>query len=120
MMTGFTKRTVLFAALSFAIWGCDADPSSPTSATRDLRATAANRTTSVGVADTDGKVWRQLVETTGLSWTQVSEVCPLDGATPCSGIVGGRDLRGWIWGTAEQVTNLLGHYEPAILTSPTV
>ena len=119
-MTGFTKRTVLFAALSFASWGCNGDPSSPKPATRDLRATVANRTASVGVDDGDGKVWRQLVETTGLSWTQVAEVCALDGATPCNGIVGGRDLRGWIWGTADQVTMLLAHYEPAILTSSTV
>jgi len=72
------------------------------------------------VNDGDGKAWRQLTETIGLSWTQVAQVCPRDGATPCSGIVGGRDLRGWIWGTSEQVTTLLARYEPAILTSPIV
>jgi len=87
---------------------------------RDARASVASLTTSVGVDDGNAKVWRQLVETTALSWTDVARVCPRDGVTPCDGVVGGRDLRGWIWGTADQVTTLLAHYEPAILDSPTV
>lgn len=71
-----------------------------------------------GVNDQHGREWRQLVETTGLTAAQVATVCPTDGATPCSGIVGGRDLTGWIWGTAPQVTLLLSYYTPDILTNP--
>jgi hypothetical protein len=36
----------------------------------------------------NGMEWRQLYETTGLSWDQVAQICPRDGATPCSGSIG--------------------------------
>jgi hypothetical protein len=63
----------------------------------------------------DGKQWRQLYETTGLTWNQVAQLCPRDGATACAG-----SLSGWTWATDAQVVELLGHYAPAILTaSPT-
>ena len=42
----------------------------------------------------DGRQWRELYETTGLSWSDVASVCPTDGQTPCSGTVGGRNLSG--------------------------
>ena len=74
---------------------------------------------SPGVNDSHGKVWRQLTETTGVSWNQLSQVCPRDGLTPCSGLAGGRDLTGWVWATGPQVTQLFGYYEPAVLASPT-
>lgn len=69
--------------------------------------------------DNSGKDWRQLTETTGLTWNQVATVCPRDGVTPCTGSVGGRNLTGWVWATREQVLNLFGTYSPDILTSPT-
>ena len=69
--------------------------------------------------DNRGRDWRQLIETTGLTWTQVATVCPRDGVTPCTGSVGGRDLTGWVWATREQVLDLFGIYVPDILTSPT-
>jgi hypothetical protein len=116
-MTFSTRRFVALAAVSFVVSGCDSPPSAPLPR---IDASATHSSRSLNVSDGEGKVWRQLIETTGLSWTQVAEVCPQDGATPCTGIVGGRDLRGWIWGTSEQVTTLLAHYEPGILTSPTV
>jgi hypothetical protein len=69
------------------------------------------------VDDGNGKEWRQLYETTGLSWSQVAQVCPRDGITPCSGSVGARVLTGWVWATAAQVVELMGKFEPAILTA---
>jgi hypothetical protein len=65
----------------------------------------------------DGKRWRQVTQTTGLTWSQVAAVCPRDGASRCTGVAGGRDLEGWIWATDRQVVELMGHYEPAILTA---
>jgi hypothetical protein len=72
-----------------------------------------------GVNDGHGKEWRQLTETTLVSWNQVAQVCPRDGVSACSGVAGTRDLTGWVWATKEQVIELFSYYEPAILTSPT-
>jgi hypothetical protein len=66
------------------------------------------------VEDGQGREWRQLYTTTGLSWDQVASVCPRDGETPCSGSVGGKDLSGWVWGTEAQVMDLLSEYAPAL------
>jgi Ca2+-binding RTX toxin-like protein len=65
----------------------------------------------------DGKRWRQLTETTGLTWNQAAAVCPRDGMSRCSGVTGGRDLTGWVWATDAQVIELMGNYEPAILSA---
>jgi len=47
------------------------------------------------VNDNNGKEWRQLTETVGLSWNQVGQACPQrDGISPCTGIAGGVDLTG--------------------------
>src|SRR5262245_54246494 len=70
-----------------------------------------------GFNDGHGKEWRQLTETTGLSWDQVAQVCPRDGATPGVGIVGGRDLTGWVWATESQVIDLFSYFEDDILTN---
>ena len=67
--------------------------------------------------DGNGKRWRQLTETVGMTPAQVAAFCPRDGETRCSGSVGTRDLTGWIWATADQVKALMGLYEPAILTA---
>jgi hemolysin type calcium-binding protein len=69
------------------------------------------------VDDGNGTEWRQLYETTGLSWNQVAGICPRDGATPCSGSIGTKVLTGWVWATDAQVVELMGIYEPAILTA---
>ena len=70
----------------------------------------------------NGKEWRQLYETTGLSWNQVAAICPRDGNTPCSGSIGTKVLTGWIWATDDQMVELMGAFEPAILSAepPTV
>jgi RTX calcium-binding nonapeptide repeat (4 copies) len=65
----------------------------------------------------DGKRWRSPADTTGLTAAQVAEVCPRDGVTRCAGSIGARNLTGWIWASAAQVRDLMGHYEPAILTA---
>ncbi len=70
--------------------------------------------------DGHGREWRQLPTTTGLSWNQVATVCATDGATPCAGSVGGRDLSGWTWATQDQVRQLMGYFEPAIVASPCI
>jgi Ca2+-binding RTX toxin-like protein len=70
----------------------------------------------------NGTEWRQLYETTLLSWNQVAQVCPRDGATPCSGSIGTKDLTGWVWATDAQLIALMGAFEPDMLTAdpPTV
>jgi hypothetical protein len=67
--------------------------------------------------DDDGKQWRQLYETMPANWSQIAQVCPRDGVTPCSGSIGSKVLTGWVWATADQVVQLMGAYEPAVLTS---
>jgi hypothetical protein len=72
--------------------------------------------------DGNGREWRQLYETTGLTWAQVARICPRDGETPCSGSVGGKVLTGWVWATQDQVIDFMGQYAPELLTAepPTV
>ncbi len=65
----------------------------------------------------DGRQWRELYETTGLSWSQVASVCPTDGQTPCTGSVGGKDLTGWTWATSDQVLGLMDDYAPGLATA---
>ena len=64
-----------------------------------------------------GREWRELFETTGLSWSEVASVCPTDGATVCSGTVRGRNLTGWTWATADQTRDLLDDYAPGLTTA---
>jgi Ca2+-binding RTX toxin-like protein len=70
----------------------------------------------------DGTEWRQLYETTSVSWNQVAAICPRDGVTPCSGSIGPKVFTGWVWATDAQVVALMGAFEPDILTAdpPTV
>jgi len=72
------------------------------------------------VDDGRGKVWRQLTDTTGVSWNDIAQVCPRDGMSACSGAAGGRDLAGWVWATDSEVIELFSNYTPDILTSPAV
>jgi Ca2+-binding RTX toxin-like protein len=68
----------------------------------------------------DGKRWRQVTETAGMTWSQVAAVCPRDGESRCSGSVGSRSLTGWIWATGEQVRALMAHYDPGMLEATSV
>ncbi|MEY2420501.1 MAG: hypothetical protein QOI95_568 [Acidimicrobiaceae bacterium] len=83
--------------------------------TSGLAAEAAPTTT--GLTDTHAREWRQVFDTTGLSWNQVATVCPTDGVTPCSGNVGGRTLTGWVWATDAQVLEFMSDYAPDLATA---
>jgi hypothetical protein len=61
----------------------------------------------VAYVDSQGREWRQLDSTTGKSWYEVAEMCPVDGATPCTGMINNQDITGWVWATREQVEELL-------------
>ena len=63
----------------------------------------------------DGKRWRALTETTGVTAAQLAAVCPRDGESRCSGTAGNRNVSGWIWATSDQVLALMGYYEPRLL-----
>ncbi len=75
---------------------------------------------STAAPTSDGRQWRELYETTGLSWSQVASVCPTDGQSPCSGTVGGRNLSGWTWATAGQVRDLMDDYAPGLASADVV
>jgi len=53
--------------------------------------------------------WLQPVDFANHSWTAISTVC--DSATGvCSGILGGKDLTGWIWASVDDVNTLFNYY----------
>ena len=52
-----------------------------------------------GALPPDGKRWRALTETTGVTAAQLAAVCPRDGESRCSGTAGNRNVSGWIWAT---------------------
>ncbi len=74
----------------------------------------------MALTDTHGREWRQLNETTNVSWNQAAAACPQNGVTACTGTAGGKNLDGWVWATDAQVLELLREYEPTLATtSPT-
>jgi hypothetical protein len=82
-----------------------------------LAATPAGAVPPYPTEDSYGRQWRQIYETTGLTWSQVAAICPQDGETPCEGSIGPRVFTGWIWGTAEQVVEFMGDWAPDILVA---
>jgi len=60
--------------------------------------------------DGHGKVWRQVTETTNLSWSDLATVCPLDAATACSGSVKGVNMTGWVFASIDQVGDLFSYF----------
>lgn len=74
----------------------------------------------VDYVDAYGREWRRLTDTTGRTWDQIDALCPNDGATPCSGSLGGADLGGWVWATQQQVKELLAQFAPEIAQLPAV
>ena len=71
-----------------------------------------------GFNDGNGKEWMQLPGTVALTWNQVAQACPQDGASACAGSVDGLNLKDWVWATDAQVLQLFSLFEPAVLTSP--
>ena len=64
----------------------------------------------------DGKDWAQCADFTGLSWDDVSTVCPSGGGA-CSGSLtrqaGTREFPGWTWATVREVASLFRSVESA-------
>jgi len=69
--------------------------------------TGLAKTNSVAYVDSQGREWRQLDSTAGKSWYEVAEMCPVDGVTPCTGMIYNQDITGWVWATRDQVEELL-------------
>lgn len=61
----------------------------------------------ISYTDVAGRIWRDLNETTGLSWGEIDAACATDGVTACAGSVGGIDFTGWTWASLDQATALL-------------
>ncbi len=100
---------------------CGSDVTQPTLDRTHSQVTAAIGTTvSADVSDGHGTAWRQLTETTGLTWNQVAQLCPRDGINPCWGSISTIDLSGWVWATDEQTVQLIAKYEPGILASRSI
>ncbi len=69
--------------------------------------------------DANGRTWRQVVGTTGLTWNQAASICPGHGS-PCEGVVDGVDLTGWIWASDQEVLSLFAEFAPAVTTTGAV
>ena len=68
----------------------------------------------VAYIDAQGRSWRQVNEAIAHSWESVAQRCPVDGVTPCSGILGTQDLTGWVWATDQRIAELFGKFMPGI------
>lgn len=73
-----------------------------------------------------GREWRQLTDTTYVTWNEVAAVCPTDGAIPCSGsILRPQDgaligVTGWTWARSSDVQALFeAIIQPATTNFPT-
>jgi hypothetical protein len=80
----------------------------------------SSQSIAAAVNDGNGKEWRQLTETEGLTWNQAASICPRDGVTPCHGVVANHDLTDWVWATEPQVLEFFSLYEPAMQTQTSV
>jgi hypothetical protein len=56
----------------------------------------------------DGKEWRQVVDTVGISWSQVAAVCS-PGTGVCDGKVGDISFTGWTWASVDDIRALFDH-----------
>lgn len=69
--------------------------------------------------DGNGKEWLQINRFLNTSWNQIAAKCPTDG-TPCTGIIAGVDVTGWVWASQDDVRTLFSYSVPEILTTPTL
>jgi hypothetical protein len=72
-----------------------------------------------GYVDSQGREWLQVSSFKNKTWTQVDALCPVDGVTPCSGVLSGVDITGYVWATKAQVQELLAEFLPAMAESET-
>lgn len=61
----------------------------------------------VAYVDSHGRQWRQLNASTGATWNQVASMCPVDGVTPCTGVLNNQSITGWVWASRAQVQQML-------------
>ena len=83
-------------------------------------ATCGGAIAQIAYVDGQGREWRQVELLVGTTWLEVAEVCPTDGSTPCSGVVNGQSLEGWVWATDAQVTELFAEFVPQIVEQPSL
>jgi hypothetical protein len=74
----------------------------------------------VAYTDSHGRQWRQVDSTTGHTWNAVAAVCPTDGVTPCSGVLGSVQVGGWVWATRQDVLELFAEFSPVVAKSGAV
>jgi hypothetical protein len=74
----------------------------------------------IAFTDSQGRQWRQVDSTTGHTWNAVAAVCPTDGVTPCSGVLGVVQVDGWVWATQDDVLELFAEFTPAVAKSGVV
>ena len=59
----------------------------------------------------DGREWRQVTDTIGFSWNQISSVCsPTSGV--CNGNVGAVSFNSWTWAQIDDVAGLFSYFNP--------
>lgn len=68
----------------------------------------------VAYVDSQGREWRQLDLSCGLTWNQVAAMCPTDGQGPCEGAINNVSIDGWTWANQVQVIALLKELEATV------
>jgi hypothetical protein len=63
-------------------------------------------TDALAFQDGEGREWRDLGDTEGITWAQASKLCPVNGQHACKGTIDGIDLSGYVWATRRQVMDL--------------
>jgi hypothetical protein len=59
----------------------------------------------------EGREWRQVTDTVGLSWNQVSTVCSSISGV-CNGNINSVNFDSWKWASIYDVHNLFAYYDP--------
>lgn len=121
-MHSTTRAAAGLLLLTAVLAACDSEITRPFPEQQPgpVAASVLAATTTPGISDGQGTVWRQLTETVGLTWNQVAQLCPRDGIHPCWGSLGAVNLSGWVWATDAQTVQLIARYEPLILNSRTL
>lgn len=64
-------------------------------------------TTITDTVTVDGKVWAQPDLFAGVTWSQITAVCP---SGPCTGILNGHSVTGWTFASVDDVNALFNYY----------
>jgi hypothetical protein len=68
----------------------------------------------IAYIDSQGRQWRHANSFAGVSWNEVAAVCPTDGAAPCTGVLAGHAVDGYIWASREDVRELFAEFIPVV------